>query len=96
MSVKYPAKLAHAVNLGPKRETGLVMSTALPVRSKYSCGALVVFEQAAESMMALNPATLRVLFIAPIWEEQPIAFSLMISFAVIMPAVLGQYGAWPR
>jgi hypothetical protein len=39
------------------------------VRSKYSCGALVVFEHAAESMMALNPATLPALLVAPIWEE---------------------------
>jgi hypothetical protein len=52
-----------------RNHQGLVNRLINPVWSKYSCGGLVVFEQAPESTMALNPATLRVLFSAPIWEE---------------------------
>ena len=40
-----------------------------PVWSKYSCGTLVIFEQAAESLAALNRVTLPGLFVARYWEE---------------------------
>jgi hypothetical protein len=59
------------------------------VWSKYSCGAFVILEQSAESVMTLNRVTLPELLVAPIWEEQPVAFPLVISFGVIMSAVLG-------
>jgi hypothetical protein len=41
--------------------------------------------------MTLNRGTLPELLVAPIWEEQPVVFPLVVSFGVIMSAVLGQY-----
>ncbi|MCU1337243.1 MAG: hypothetical protein JWO19_2824 [Bryobacterales bacterium] len=46
-----------------------IASTRVPVWSKYSCGAFVIFEQAAESVTTLNRLTLPVLLVAPIREE---------------------------
>ena len=40
--------------------------------------------------MTLNRVTLPELLVAPIWEEQLVAFPLVASFGVIMSAVLGQ------
>jgi hypothetical protein len=40
--------------------------------------------------MTFSHGTQRVLFVAQIWEEQSVAFPLMVSFAVIVSTVLGQ------
>ena len=72
------------------RKRFLLFLSLLAVWSKYSCGTLVIFEQAAESLTALNRVTLPGLFVAHYREEQLVAFPLMVSFAVIMSAVLRQ------
>src|ERR1051325_4885365 len=46
------------------------------VWSKYSCGAFVVLEQAAESVMTFSRGTQWMLFVAQIWKEQSVAFPL--------------------
>jgi hypothetical protein len=51
----------------------------VPVRPKYSCSTLVVFEQAAESLTTLNRAALRISFFVHIREEQPVAFPPAVS-----------------
>jgi hypothetical protein len=60
------------------------------VGANYSCGAAIVFEQASEPLATYNGVAAWVGFIANFWEEQLVAFPLVVAFGVIMRAELGQ------
>jgi len=60
------------------------------VRSNYSCGTAIELEQASESLATLNRLAARFGFIGGIREQQLVAFTLMVAFAVIMRAELDQ------
>ena len=67
-----------------------MLTDFIPVRSKNSCGTAIELEQASESLATLNRVAARFGFMAGIREQQLVAFTLMVSFAVIMRAELGQ------
>jgi hypothetical protein len=58
----------------------------IPVRSTYSCGAAIVFEQASKSRPILNHAAALSWFIGSLWEKQFVTFPLMVPFAVVVSA----------
>jgi hypothetical protein len=62
----------------------------IAVMSKNSCGTGIELEQASESLATLNGVAARFGFIGGIREQQLVAFTLMVAFAVIMRAELGQ------
>ena len=64
------------------------MKRMIAIWSTYSCGSIVVLEQASESLVTLNGAAVLFGFIASIREKQLVAFTLMVAFAVIMRAEL--------
>ena len=55
-------------------------------RGAYSCGALVVLKQAAESLTADDVAVVPIHLLALVREEESVAFALMVSFMVIVAA----------
>jgi hypothetical protein len=61
------------------------------VWSRNSCGTFIVFKQAAEAGFAPDRTTTLRRFIGNLWKQQQVAFPLVISFAVIMVAVLCQH-----
>ena len=62
-----------------------------PVWSKDSCGTGIELEQASESLAALHGVPAQFGFIADIRKKQLVAFALMVAFAVIVRAELGQH-----
>jgi hypothetical protein len=62
----------------------------MPVWSNYSCGVAVVFEQAAEPRSTLDPAFRPVLANFVAWEQQDVAFPLVVSLAMKMSNEFGQ------
>src|SRR5579862_9701556 len=61
-----------------------------PEWSNYSCGAAIVLEPTSESLVTLYGVAALFGFIAGIREKQLVAFTLMVAFAVIVCAELGQ------
>jgi hypothetical protein len=61
-----------------------------PVWSKNSCSASIVLKQASEPVATLNQMAAPFGFIGSLREKELVAFALMIAFAVIMRAELGQ------
>jgi hypothetical protein len=61
-----------------------------PVWSNYSCGVGVVLEQAAEPRSAMNPAFGPVLADFMAWEQQDVAFPLVVPLAMKMINEFGQ------
>jgi hypothetical protein len=55
-----------------------------PVWSNNSCGATVVFEQAAKRRSQMNPAFGPVLAYAVVREQQDVASPLVVSLAVMI------------
>src|SRR5579872_4534101 len=62
----------------------------IPVWSKNSCSAGIVLKQASEPLATLNRVAALFGFIGSLREKELVAFALMIAFAMIMRAELGQ------
>jgi len=62
----------------------------LAAGSNYSSGTAIELEQASESLATLNRVAARFGFIGGVREQQLVAFTLMVAFAVIMRAELDQ------
>ena len=63
----------------------------MPVGSNYSCGeAIIVLEETSEATATSSGAVALFAFLTSLREKQFVAFPLMVSFAVIMRAELGQ------
>jgi hypothetical protein len=67
-----------------------ILGRHLGVWSKNSCAAGIELEQSSEPLATLNGVAALFGFIGSIREKKLVAFALMIAFAVIMRAELGQ------